>query len=62
MLTLTFPEPDETDFEKFDVSVEDIASQQLFDAPPAESPPGSNEDDRPIDELFEYHFRHSKSP
>lgn len=50
---LAFPEADETDFEEFDVNLEELASQQLFDAPPAEPPPGSDEDDRPIDELFE---------
>ena len=50
---LAFPEADETDFEEFDVNLEELASHQLFDAPPAEPPPGSDEDDRPIDELFE---------
>lgn len=50
---LAFPEADKADFEEFDVSFDDLASQRLFDAPPAEPPAGSDEDDRPIDELFE---------
>ena len=50
---LDFPEPDEMDFEEFDISIEDIVSQELFDAPPIEPPAGSDESDRPINELFE---------
>lgn len=50
---LEFPDPNERDFEAFDVSAEDLASQQLFDAPAVEPPAGSDKSERPIDELFE---------
>lgn len=50
---LEFPDPNERDFEAFDISAEDLTSQQLFDAPAVKPPAGSDESERPINELFE---------